>query len=76
MRKPMSLNAKILMIEAFKNNLQIYLDSRKETEQTELSKLDGSTFFSEAKSTLNREDDEVLIEGILSKQRRKIELDQ
>ena len=74
--KKVSFECKKLMLESIKMQLQERVANTVKMNE-EPSKLDGTTFFTEAKSAfLEREEEEELIDQILAKQKKKIELDQ
>lgn len=74
--KPVPTRAKIMLLEGVRERLKQVRDFQM-SEKSEKTKLDlSSTFFTETKSIINREEEEGLIEQILKKQKIKIELDQ
>lgn len=74
--KPIGINKKIMLLECLKLKLQ-EASQMQQSNELEKSKLDlNSTFFTETKSILGQEEEEVLIFNILKKQKERFELEQ
>ena len=71
--KSISPEMKKLLLQSFKNQLKQALKNQSISSQSDLGKFETSTtFFTEEKTCLYKEEEDTMIEKILGKQRMKI----